>query len=218
LPELCVAISKNKAVVRPFHYIGFLLLLPTIAYTLLDLRPMLHRFLQWRWLETRAFNLTMAFFCHELLLMAYYFQYVEGLEPCPLCIFQRVTVFFIGLWFLLRGLHAPRPGSAFNLFYSSLSLLTAAIGIGIAGRHVWLQSLPKSEVPACGPALDYMMDILPFSEVLTTVLTGAGECAEVSWSLWGLSMPAWTLVFFIGVFLLSVLQLWRHFRPASPAL
>ncbi|MGX5175465.1 disulfide bond formation protein B [Aliikangiella sp. IMCC44653] len=163
--------------------------------------------------ETRGFNLFMAFVCYQLLVTAYYFQYVEGMDPCPLCIFQRIGVLMVGVWFLIKGLHQPKLGSGWNLFYGIMGLLSAICGGIVSAKHVYLQSLPEGEVPACGPALDYLVDMLPISEVISTVLAGDGECAKVSWSLLGLSMPAWVLVFFVAVAGLMSLSIWRYLKP-----
>ncbi len=164
--------------------------------------------------ESRGFNLFMAFVCHQLLIAAFYFQYVEGMEPCPLCIFQRVAVFVLGLWFFIHGLHKPLAASRWHYFYNIGGLVTSLIGAGIAGRHAYLQNLPADEVPACGPSLEYLADILPFMELLDVVLKGSGECAKVSWDMFGLSMPSWVLLFFVGCI---VLQTWRIYRNAKPS-
>lgn len=163
--------------------------------------------------ESRGFNLFMAFVCHQLLIAAFYFQYVEGMEPCPLCIFQRVAVFSLGVWFLLHGLHKPLAGSRWHKLYNIGGLITTMVGAGIAGRHAYLQNLPADEVPACGPSLDYLVDMLPFMDVLDVVLKGSGECAKVSWDLLGLSMPAWLLLFFVATMLLLTWRLFRNFKP-----
>ena len=69
----------------------------------------------------------------------------------------------------------------------------------MAARHVWLQSLPKDQVPACGMGISYMMESMPFLDVLKKVYAGSGECAEKGWELLGLAIPGWTFVFFIAV-------------------
>jgi len=165
--------------------------------------------------ETRGFNLFMAFVCYQLLIAAYYFQYVEGMDPCPLCIFQRIGVLAVGVWFLIRGIHNPLPGSFARPVYSVLGLISSILGGIVSGRHIYLQNLPEGEVPACGPALDYLMDMLPVSEVIGAVLAGDGECAKVSWSMMGISMPGWVLLFFIGTGGLMLLSLYNHFRTAK---
>ena len=89
-----------------------------------------------------------------------------------------------------------RSGAA---FYALLTVVTAGAGALFAARQIWLQSLPKDLVPACGPGLNYMLDTLPFTDVVRKVLEGSGECAEKGWVLLGLSIAGWTFVFFVAM-------------------
>lgn len=139
---------------------------------------------------------------------AVFTQLFGGLEPCPLCIFQRVAYAGVGVVLLVAGLHAPR-GMGMRTLYGVLALLAAIAGIAIAGRHVWLQHLPPDQVPMCGPGLEYMLEALPIGGVIRKVLTGSGECAKVDWTLLGLSMPEWSLLCFV---LLAVWVLVVTFR------
>ena len=82
-------------------------------------------------------------------------------------------------------------------------------GMAIAGRHVWLQNLPLDEVPDCGMGLNYMLDTLPFTQVLREVFYGSGECAEIGWTFLGLTMPGWTFIWYAGSQSLPSLSLWR---------
>lgn len=127
--------------------------------------------------------------CVGLMAYALYAEHVLGLAPCPLCIFQRVAVIVIGVLFLLAALH--HPGRVGARVYTVLIGIASIGGIAIAARHIWIQAQPPGSVAACGADLDYMMDILPLSEVISKVLTGSGECGELNWSLLGLSMPWW---------------------------
>ncbi|MEY8262985.1 MAG: disulfide bond formation protein B, partial [Bermanella sp.] len=79
----------------------------------------------------------------------------------------------------------------------------ALLGVFVAGRHVWIQSLPADQVPTCGPSLEYMVETLPWAEVLSVMLRGNGNCADAQWSLLGLSMPMWVLLCFAGFLLLA---------------
>lgn len=144
----------------------------------------------------RTLNLLLAFVCHELLVAAYYFQYVEGLNPCPLCIIQRVVVLALGLWLLLMAGVNAKPGGGASKLLNGVGVLISLLGVAAAGRQVWLQSLPPADIPACGPDLAYMMEAFTASEMFTELLRGSGDCAKVDWSLLGLSMGAWMLVFF----------------------
>lgn len=141
-------------------------------------------------------------------LMAYalYAQYILGLEACPLCIFQRVAMIGVGIVMLAAALHGPAGKSA--LAYGVLGFAVAAVGAGIAIRHVWLQNLPPDAVPACGPGLDYMLDAFPLIDAVRMVFTGSGECAEINWSFVGLSMPAWVLIWFVALGALSIAANW----------
>lgn len=134
--------------------------------------------------------------CVGLLAYAVYAQLHGGLEPCPLCIFQRVAFAALGLVFLVGAAHAPRSTTA-RRAYGALALLAAATGIAIAGNHVRLQHLPPDQVPSCGPGLDYMLESMPITGVIRKVMTGSGECANVDWSFLGLSMPGWSLLWFV---------------------
>jgi protein dithiol:quinone oxidoreductase len=127
--------------------------------------------------------------CVALLGYAYYTQYKLGLEPCPLCIFQRIGIAALGVVFLIAGLHNPRGWGApvYGVLLGAASLAT----IGVAIRHVYVQSLPPGTIPACGAPLDVLLQFTPVTEVIRKVLTGSGECSEINWRFLGLAMPAW---------------------------
>lgn len=143
--------------------------------------------------------------CAGLMLTAFYFQFVGGLDPCPLCISQRIMVVAVGLVMLAAAIHNPGPVGIRN--YAVAAGLTALIGASISGRHVWIQHLPADEVPACGPGLSYMFQYFPLSDTLRAMVTGTGDCAKVDWTLLGFSMPFWVLVCFIGLAGLGFVQI-----------
>jgi len=134
--------------------------------------------------------------CVALLAYAIYTQLYQGLEPCPLCIFQRIAFAALALVFLVGGLHAPKGAGARQL-YGALVALAGLAGIGIAGRHVWLQSLPPDAAPSCGPPLSFLQETMGPLELVRKVLTGTGNCGDVDWTFLGLGMPAWSLVCFV---------------------
>lgn len=151
--------------------------------------------------------------CAALLAYAMYAQFNLGLEPCPLCIFQRVAFAALGVVFLIAAVHAPRRAVGRRV-YGVLGVLAGAVGIAIAGNHVRLQHLPPDQVPACGPGLDYMLDSMPISGVVRRVMTGSGECATVDWTFLGLSMPAWSLVWFVALTVWFAFAAFRRPRAA----
>lgn len=163
------------------------------------------------WTDRRLGNLAGFLVCGVMMGYALYAERVLGLEPCPLCMFQRVGVIALGLVFLLAALHNPAGARGRNA-WAVLLLLTAAFPLYVAGRHVYIQSLPFGSVPACGASLDYMLDVFPFATVVRKVLFGAGECQKIDWSLLGLSMPAWVLV---GVIALAVWAAFVNLRRDS---
>ena len=149
--------------------------------------------------SNRALNFAGFAVCAGMMGFALYAQHGLQLEPCPLCVFQRIAVIAMGVFFLLAAIH--NPGRLGGFIYSVLLGIAALLGMGVAGRQVWLQSLPPEKVPACGPGLDFMLDAFPLAETVQLVLSGSGECAEISWSLFGLSMPAWV---FIALLVLAI--------------
>jgi disulfide bond formation protein DsbB len=151
--------------------------------------------------------------CAGLLAYAYYAQFVMHLEPCPLCIFQRVGVFVLGVMFLIAALHDPAVVG--RRIYAALIAVAALATIGIALRHLYIQHLPPGSVPACGANLDFMLKVFSLSEVLVKVLTGSGECAKVSWEFLGLAMPGWVL---ISAAVLGAWGLWSNLRRQPPVL
>ncbi|WP_374603208.1 disulfide bond formation protein B [Arenimonas sp.] len=157
----------------------------------------------------RAQFLTGFTLCVALLAYALYVQFGMLMMPCPLCILQRIAFAAMGIVFLVGGLHAPR-GRVGRAIYGLLVFLAAGAGAGVAARHVWLQSLPPDEVPLCtSMGLDYMVEAMGPLKALAKVLEGSGECAKVDWSFLGVSMPAWTLVWFVG---LGLGALWAGLR------
>ena len=149
--------------------------------------------------------------CLALFAFALYLQYYEQQEPCPLCILQRIAFIALAAVFLVAALHGP--GRIGSIIYSGMLFVVAGVGAAIASRHVWLQHLPKNQVPECGPGLEYMIRKFPLLQVLDKVLAGSGECAEVGWTFLGLSIAGWSLLWFalLGVFavFLALLAMWR---------
>ena len=140
--------------------------------------------------------------CAGLIGFALYLQHYEYQNPCPLCILQRMTYIALGTVFLVAALHGP--GRAASWVYGGLLIAIATVGAAIASRHVWLQHLPKDRVPECGPGFAYILERFPFAQALQKILAGSGECAEAGWSLFGLTIAGWSLVWFVALGALAV--------------
>jgi protein dithiol:quinone oxidoreductase len=130
--------------------------------------------------------------CAGLMAYALYAQHFLGLAPCPLCIFQRVATIATGILFLIAAIHDPQATGA--RVYGALIALAALCGVLISARHIWIQAQPPGTVAACGADLDYLLDIMPLTQVVSKVLTGSGECGKIDWMFLGLSMPWWVAI------------------------
>ena len=156
-------------------------------------------------LRQRALFLAAFAVCVALMAAALVMQYAMDLEPCPLCVFQRIFVIALGAVMLAAAAHDPALVG--RRVYGGLILILGALGMVVAGRHVWLQNLPEDQVPECGPGLEYLLEAFPLGEALGIIFSGSGECAEVQWVFLGLTIPGWTLVAFTAFTVFGVLLL-----------
>jgi len=146
------------------------------------------------WLSPRRAFLLAAAVPAALLAFGYFLQYVQGLQPCPLCLVQRGFFYAVIAVCVVAALHGP--GTKGIVAYAALSGLFALGGAAVAARQVWLQHLPPDKVPQCGPDLFFMLDNFPLSRTLRTLIAGTGECAAVDWTFAGLSIAEWSLLWF----------------------
>jgi disulfide bond formation protein DsbB len=154
-------------------------------------------------LRQRPLFLAAFLICAVLIATALTMQYALKLEPCPLCIFQRVFVIALGAIALVAAIHDPRLAG--RRVYGVLIVVFGVLGMIVAGRHVWLQNLPADQVPECGPGLEYMLNAFPLTEALSLVFRGSGEGADVQWVFLGLTIPGWTLVIFTAFTIFGLL-------------
>ena len=146
----------------------------------------------------RSFNFAGFLLCAGLIAYALYAQFHLGLDPCPLCIFQRIGIAALGVVFLIAALHDPRGWG--TRVYAILVAIAALATVAVAARQVYLQHLPPGAIPSCGAPLSMMLKFMPLTTVIRKVLTGSGECGIVNWTFLGLAMPAWVLIWavFLG--------------------
>ena len=141
---------------------------------------------------------------------ALYLQFFEGLEPCALCIFQRFC--FIGYVFIDLIAFIKNPKGWGGRVYAFLQIPVAILGLSIALRQVWIQSLPIDQVPACGPGINYLLQEFPLQHVIQVVWAGSSDCAIVTWRFWNLSMASWSAILFCLLLLLSVFILLKRYH------
>lgn len=161
-------------------------------------------------LSKRLINLYIFLFCAAMMGIAYYMQYAMGLKPCHLCIMQRVFFTAAGLVALAAFIH--NPGASGVKRYGIASVVLALAGSGFAMRQIWLQHLPKDQVPACGPSLSYMLEEFPLAETLKVMFSGDGNCAEIAWvdPVIGLGIPEWAIVGFAMIAAAGAFQALRR--------
>ena len=152
-------------------------------------------------IPNRAIYLVAWYLCViALMISAFFMQDYLGLEPCPLCTVSRLIVIALALLFLLMVLQ--NPDVLGERLYAGLSLLLIIAGIAVSARHIWLQSLPPELVPGCTPDIEYLFSSFPLSEALETIFNSSGECADISWTFLGLTIPQQTLLFYIALLVL----------------
>lgn len=160
-----------------------------------------------RWTFRSQFLLGFAI-CAALLCYAFYVQFQLGLQPCPFCIFQRISFAALGLVFLLGAMHAPRAAGA-RKAWSLLALVPAVIGASYAGRHTWVQLNPP-DFPTCGPGLNFIVEQHSWLGAARKVLLATGDCSNIDWQFLGLSMPMWCLFWFVVLGLGALYAGFKH--------
>jgi disulfide bond formation protein DsbB len=164
----------------------------------------------WRNISNRWLYLAGALFAASLMGFALFLQYVEHQDPCPLCMVQRVIFIAIMIVCIIAVLHGPKRAG--ERVYAALLLVLSLTGVGVAARHIWIQNLPKDQVPACGPGLDYMLETMPMSNVLKELMHGSGECAEKGWTFLTLGIPQWSLLCYVALGVWGVLIALRKYN------
>ena len=153
--------------------------------------------------SNKIFSLLL-FACLGLTGVALFFEYFLSLQPCLLCYLQRFCVYFLGLISIIGLVHSKKTLLFFRT-YLSIALLNILAGIYFSARQIYLQSLPEELIPNCAPNLIYLLETLPFIDVLFMAIKGDGNCAEVLWSFFGFSIPGWLLMAFV---IMLVYLLW----------
>lgn len=147
-------------------------------------------------LPSRAVFVAIFVACAALIGFGLVLQHTVGLEPCPMCILQRYAFVMIGLVALVAALHGPvRLGVS---IYSFLIAAIAIAGGSVSVRQSLLQRFPDPEPLSCMSSdLEFLLGNFPLAQALPRIFAGTGDCAKVEWSLFGLSIAEWALVWFV---------------------
>lgn len=149
-------------------------------------------------LNTTNIQRIIFFFSALVLCVSFYLQYAKGLEPCPLCLMQRICIIAI-----LAASGFAFFDAKFRSIPRFFVLGFALAGLFFALRQIWLMSLPADQIPACLPGLKVLVQYFPWKEVAHALFWGSGDCTEITWTWLGLSLPTWSAIYFLLVALFS---------------
>jgi disulfide bond formation protein DsbB len=154
-----------------------------------------------RLLEPRLAALSLALVSAVALIAAFGLQYLAGLAPCPLCVWQRyphLAVIALGL----VGWYWRAPAMI------GLAALVLVGSTGLAAYHVgveqgWL-ALPAGCAAGAGAG--------SVEELRRMLAEAPPTCDQVSFTLFGLSLAGWNLVLSLGLTVWAVLALTSNRR------
>lgn len=158
---------------------------------------------------TRIFN---AFICIGVLAVAIlYFERYLGYVPCTMCVGQRI-IYLAVILFAIIGIGARNKLKTFASVADYLGIGMLAVGTYVAFHHVMLQSAPPNPFAPCMPGVGYIVENLPFQEVLQSLFYGKSKCSDIQWSLLGISIPGYSLLTFGTLLVMNVFQKNRIIR------
>jgi disulfide bond formation protein DsbB len=163
--------------------------------------------------RTRSLFFLAFFACVSIVGAAIYLERMVVFAPCPLCLVQRVLFGFFAAICLVAATHSPQR-RGWRLYSAALVVVSLA-GVATAARQVWLQASPPEDIALCLGNLQTMLDTMPFLTVIGEILAGHADCSEITWSLFGISIPEWSLLAFFGLSLFALYYLLIEFRRSG---
>jgi len=154
------------------------------------------------YLTRRQLSILGSLICLAVLCVAYFLETYRGVQPCPLCLLQRLAFLIMGIVFLLNAFDPHN--NALSLFYAFTNAVVGLFGAGVAVRQIWLQHLPKGEVPLCGASFERMFQLYPTLDAFKKILQNSGDCAAITYQIMGLGLAEWSLVMFAFLFILCI--------------
>ena len=149
--------------------------------------------------QTVVFILTLV-----VLSFALYVEYIEHVNPCPLCLMQRLCVLcLVPLCLISFFIQRYRTSVILVL----MQLFMALSGLFFAGRQVFLQNVAITASGMCMPTLHRVIKYLSWEAMFNLFFWGSSDCAEMTPHFLGLSMPLWSALYFILIVLLFALIL-----------
>lgn len=140
-----------------------------------------------------------------------YLQTRVGLLPCPLCVIQRMAYILVAATALAAAIHRPVGGARW--LYAGLLLLWSLAGAAVAGWQVYLTYHPQAAECGISPE-ERFLNTLPLAKWWPAMFEANGDCASVTWTFLGLSVPELSLVAFV-VLAVAALLAARRGTPAG---
>ena len=140
-----------------------------------------------------------------------FFQHVLMLQPCPLCVIQRVAIIGVGLF---AAIGVVLPGARGQLVAALLATLSALGGASVASWHSWILVFPPESM-SCGRPFEWFHEDFPLATWLPKLFAGEGDCLKVDWTFLGLAIPNMSLIAFvllIAAALMAVRGAWQQLR------
>ena len=140
-----------------------------------------------------------------------FFQHVLMLQPCPLCVIQRVAIIGVGLF---AAIGVVLPGARGQLVAALLATLSALGGASVASWHSWILVFPPESM-SCGRPFEWFHEDFPLATWLPKLFAGEGDCLKVDGTFLGLAIPNMSLIAFvllIAAALMAVRGAWQQLR------
>jgi protein dithiol:quinone oxidoreductase len=140
--------------------------------------------------------------CAITMAIVLYLQHWLNLDPCPWCIVQRIVLLAVGIVSFIAALHRP-TGGAIRGYGRAIALL-AVSGVAAASYHIYLQSDPERAMKCAGSMVERLLDQLGLGRIAPSLFQYDGPCTLKPWSLFGLSIPEWSLVTFLFLLIVAI--------------
>lgn len=148
-----------------------------------------------------------------LLAGALAFQYLGGLAPCELCLWQRIPHAAV-LMLAAAAAALARRTPLLAVFATALAGATLVAGSAIAGFHVGVEQHLWEGTAQCG---GNAADTDSATALVDSLLAqDVARCDEVAWSLFGVSMAGYNMVISAGMAAFAFFSAWKAVQTGGP--
>jgi disulfide bond formation protein DsbB len=134
-----------------------------------------------------------------VLAAAFGFQYLGGLDPCVLCVYQRYPY---GVVIALAAVALVAPAGRARAVPLGLAAAAFVAGAGIAGFHVGVEQHWWAGLAACGGTAPAAAQDL--NALMKSLARPPASCDAVAWSLFGISMAGYNFLISLALAALSI--------------